>query len=79
MSKHNTNCRTIAAVLFALVASAFLAISYAKQHATKDEFVAYQARRYNLFIQNPSVLRALQVAISNVSNTTLLYELLSKL
>jgi hypothetical protein len=79
MSKHDRNCRAIAAAIVALLTTAFLAIAHAKQHATKEQFLAYQAKRYDLFIQHPSLLRDLQAAIVGVGTTIILYELLNKL
>jgi uncharacterized membrane protein YwzB len=78
MPKHEKNCRAIAAAIVALLTAAFLFFMHAKQHASKEQFLAYQARRYDLFIQHPSVLRDLQTGILGVGTTIIIYELLSK-
>jgi hypothetical protein len=79
MSKREKNCRAIAALIVALLTTAFVYTAHLKRQSTKEEFLAYQARRYDTFVQHPSLFRDLTVGISSVAITVILYELVARL
>jgi hypothetical protein len=78
MSKREKISRALAAVIIALLTTAFVHSAHIKRASSKEQFMAAQSQRYDKFYQNPSLLRDFQLAALQVGFQLLFYETLAR-
>jgi hypothetical protein len=79
MTTREKNARAIAAAIVTVLVTVFLAISHHKEQRTKEQFMAYEANRYEMFIQHQSVFKDFRVAVLGIGTVIIAYEVITKL